>query len=1131
VGGMWHLRMGLAGSALRRRVDGRPAAARCGRDNGPVRLPRPTDAASPGPVSTKLDADAGAQTVLGLERWGVHTRPVSVPPDGGSPPVGEPSSAPRLLTDATGDADVHAFLIADVRGWTMFTQERGDEDAARLAGRFAEVTRSVVEAHRGNVLELRGDEALVVFGSPRWAIRGAVALQQRFVEETIADPSLPLTVGIGLDAGEAVPVEGGYRGGALNVAARLCSLARAGEVLASREIVHLALRVDGVRFTERGQAELKGLDKPVHVVAVRSEERDDAAAIAPFVRSTAPARRRWKLAAGVVALAVVATLIAVPILGREAGSSQIEPNSIGVLDPESGEVTATVGLEDRPGSVATSADAVWVTNPDVATVTRIDANELAVVDTVQVGQNPTGIAVGFDAVWVVESGGPTVSRISPETNTVVGEPIRVGNGPAGVAVGEGSVWVANRFDATISRIDPNPGGAVETIPVGLDPRGIAVGFGSVWVALAGSNTVVRVDPETNSVIRPIGVGNAPESLAVSADGVWVVNTLDDSVMRISPDTDSVVDTIPVGDGSSGMAVVQETVWVANESDGTLSHIEPGEASASETVVGSVPQGLAGVNGDLWVAVQGTTTSHRGGTLRLMSLRAPFPKGPTLDSAAAYDPYSWQWVHLLGDGLVAFEPVGGSNPRLVPDLATSIPTPTNDGRTYSFEIRSGIRYSNGEVVAPADFRRALERGFLVDPTGGVGYLFSGLVGGRACEERPRSCDLSRGIETDDGAGTITFQLVAPDPEFLYKLTLPFAYPVPPSTPDEPLHRAGVPGTGPYMLEAPMTSEGLALVRNPQFQIWSPAAQPDGYVDRIELTFGVDPEAQIDAVAAGDADVALDAYASDRLGEILVEFAAQVYTSPQAITLFVVLDTERPPFNTLEVRRAINLALDRDRVVQIFGGEETTLPTCQQLPPNFPGYAPFCPYTMNPGPEGEGSWTARDLEAAQRIVRRSGTEGMRVVIAYPPYFGPEWSLLGDYLVELVNELGYRGSVRPLTYEKYNSPGGEFEMLAGAWIADYPAASTFISNFFSCDATTYPSGFCDPAIDAMIDRASRLQLEDPAASGALWAEIDRAVVRQAPYLWLGNGRVVEFVSDRVGNYQWHPQWGSLLNQLWVQ
>ena len=130
-------------------------------------------------------------------------------------------------------------------------------------------------------------------------------------------PSLPLTVGIGLDAGEAVAVEGGYRGGALNVAARLCSLARAGEVLASREIVHLALRVDGVRFTERGQAALKGLEKPVHVVAVRSEDRDDALAIAPFVRSIAPPpRARWKTVAAVVAFVVVAALVAIPLVAR-----------------------------------------------------------------------------------------------------------------------------------------------------------------------------------------------------------------------------------------------------------------------------------------------------------------------------------------------------------------------------------------------------------------------------------------------------------------------------------------------------------------------------------------------------------------------------------------------------------------------------------------------------------------------------------------------------------------------------------------------------------------------------------------------------------------------------------------------
>ena len=268
---------------------------------------------------------------------------------------------------------------------------------------------------------------MVVFGSPRSAIRAAVALQQKFVDESIADPSLPLTVGIGLDAGEAVPVEGGFRGAALNVAGRLCSLAKAGEVLASREIVHLARRLEGVRFTERGQAQLKGIDQPVHVVTVRSEDRDAAEAIAPFVRTTAPPpppRRRWKVVAAAVAFAVLAALVAVPLIAR--GSSEIEPNSIGVLDPESGEVTATIGLAERPGSVAASAEAVWVTHPDVGTVTRIDPNDQEIRDSIQVGENPTGIAVGEDAVWVVESGGPSVSRISPATDEVVGTRSRLG---------------------------------------------------------------------------------------------------------------------------------------------------------------------------------------------------------------------------------------------------------------------------------------------------------------------------------------------------------------------------------------------------------------------------------------------------------------------------------------------------------------------------------------------------------------------------------------------------------------------------------------------------------------------------------------------------------------------------------
>ena len=159
-----------------------------------------------------------------------------------------------------------------------------------------------------------------------------------------------------------------------------------------------------------------------------------------------------------------------------------------------------------------------------------------------------------------------------------------------------------------------------------------------------------------------------------------------------------------------------------------------------------------------------------------------------------------------------------------------------------------------------------------------------MGAKACGSDPRTCDLSEGIVTDDASGTITFHLMAPDPEFVYKLTIPFAYPVPPSVPDEEQVAAGVPGTGPYMLEAPMTDEGLTLVRNPNFRVWSQAARPEGYVDRIEWPFGVEPEAQVEAVAAGEADLAIDAAdAPGRLEELFVQSPAQVHTSPSPVHL--------------------------------------------------------------------------------------------------------------------------------------------------------------------------------------------------------------------------------------------------------
>ncbi|GAC1628217.1 MAG: hypothetical protein NVS4B2_09120 [Chloroflexota bacterium] len=166
---------------------------------------------------------------------------------------------------------VHTFLIADIRGYTRFTQEHGDEAAARLTSRFAGLVKETTDAVGGQLLELRGDEALVMFTSPRQAVRTAIELQHRFSVENEKDPSVPLHVGIGLDAGEAVSVADGYRSGALNLAARLCSLAGPGEIFTSEVLSHLARKTDGIAYLDRGQVRLKGLADPVRIIQALPE--------------------------------------------------------------------------------------------------------------------------------------------------------------------------------------------------------------------------------------------------------------------------------------------------------------------------------------------------------------------------------------------------------------------------------------------------------------------------------------------------------------------------------------------------------------------------------------------------------------------------------------------------------------------------------------------------------------------------------------------------------------------------------------------------------------------------------------------------------------------------------------------
>jgi class 3 adenylate cyclase len=236
---------------------------------------------------------------------------------------------------------VRTFLIADIRGYSRYTEECGDEAAAALSKKFATIVNEDVEAHGGGLAEMRGDEALVVFTSARAAIRAAVDLQAQF-REAADEYQIPLQVGIGIDSGEAVQLEdGSFRGSALNVAARLCGRASGGEVIISAATSRLAGRLAGLHYSDGGRVRLKNIAEPVAIHKVYSEL--DARPTNRWVVLFLGRERRglsWRLAA-LVSLIAAATAVAVVYVTADGGA---DPTGAASRLPGQGKQVAATGL-------------------------------------------------------------------------------------------------------------------------------------------------------------------------------------------------------------------------------------------------------------------------------------------------------------------------------------------------------------------------------------------------------------------------------------------------------------------------------------------------------------------------------------------------------------------------------------------------------------------------------------------------------------------------------------------------------------------------------------------------------------------------------------------------------------------
>lgn len=534
-------------------------------------------------------------------------------------------------------------------------------------------------------------------------------------------------------------------------------------------------------------------------------------------------------------------------------------------------------------------------------------------------------------------------------------------------------------------------------------------------------------------------------------------------------------------------------------------------------------------GDVWAD---DAAAHRGGTLRLVARSA----AGTLDPHINYTLQYWQLFQPLYDGLLAFKKVAGPDSfTVVPDIAEAIPEAQDGGKTYVFKIRQGIKFSNGQEVGVKDVVASYQRIFkVVGPTAGTFY--SVLVGADKCLSAPAECTLEGGVVADEAARTVTFHLTRPDAEFFNKLAIPHAAILPADTSSSDAGTTPIPTTGPYHIISYDPNKQMKLARNPHFNEWSKDAQPDGFVDEIVYDFGLTEQAQVNAVQNDQADWMFDQPPPDRLSELGTKFADRVHITPLTAMWYVPMNTNLAPFDNELARKAVNYSIDRNALVKLFGGPNLATPICQLVPPNFPGHQDYCPYTINPGP----TWSAPDLEKAKQLVKESGTAGQEVtIIAEDTTISRS---IGAYLQSVLTDLGYVASVKAISpdiqFTYIQNTNNKVQMSISQWYQNYPSGSDFLYTLLSCDsfhpgtdASVNIAGFCDPEIDAEMKKALDLQITDLSAANAKWAEIDRMVVDKAPVAVLFTPKHLDFVSQRVGNFNFSLQYYFLLANAWVQ
>jgi peptide/nickel transport system substrate-binding protein len=497
----------------------------------------------------------------------------------------------------------------------------------------------------------------------------------------------------------------------------------------------------------------------------------------------------------------------------------------------------------------------------------------------------------------------------------------------------------------------------------------------------------------------------------------------------------------------------------------------------------------------------TTTTASGGTSQqtFADFRVVLDTGlDYLDPGLSYTVQGWGAMWNVYLSLLGYKHVNGPDgATLVPALAENLPQISADGLTYTLTLRSGLKYSNGTPVKASDLTYAIKRDFLVDSSG-VGF-FANIVGADQFSKTKKG-DIS-GITTNDATGKITIKLLKPQGDFQNILATIFAAPVPQGTPAKDQSTHPIPSTGPYMIQSYAPNRQFVMVRNPNFVPTAnvPATNPD----KITVKLVEDDSAALQQVLNGEADYDFHLIPVDRLAEVQQKYADQLKIYTSANTFYYFMNTRLAPFDKLQVRQAVNYAIDRNALVRLYGGLAT--PTENILPPTYPQYEK---HTLYP----------HDLAKAKQLIQEAGATGASVTVWGRNLETSKKPV--EYLADVLNKIGLKANVKIIDAAIYWSTIGNQNTKAqigfADWFQDYPHPldwfdvllnGTRITQTHNNNYSNFDNATVDKKIAALKEKTT---LTD--AVNAQWAALDKEVMQQAAWAPYVNRQSTDFFGKNI-------------------